>query len=118
MRSRTRRLRGRTRSDRRRAIAIFVALVVVFQSATLIETATAAPTVPAAPTSPSAAPGNAQATVKWIAPANNGSAITAYVVTPFVGSTAQPARTFNSAATTETVTGLTNTSVYTFKVAA
>ena len=56
----------------------------------------------------------------WTAPASNGgSAITGYVVTPYLdGTTAQTAQTFNSTATTETVTGLTNGGKYTFKVAA
>ena len=53
-------------------------------------------------------PGNGSATVSWMAPANNGSTITGYVVTPYVGTVAQPARTFNSTATSQTITGLTN----------
>jgi hypothetical protein len=40
------------------------------------------------------------------------------VVTPYVGTTAQTATTFNSTATSQTVTGLTNGTTYTFKVAA
>jgi hypothetical protein len=56
--------------------------------------------------------------VKWTAPANNGSAITGYVVTPYIGATAQSPRPFGSTATTETVTGLTNATAYTFKIAA
>lgn len=76
-------------------------------------------TVPGAPTGVTATGGNAQATVSWTAPVSNGgSAITAYVVTPYVGSTAQTATTFNSTATTQTVTGLTNGTIYTFTVAA
>ena len=42
----------------------------------------------------------------------------AYVVTPYIGFIVQPARTFNSAATSQTITGLTNATTYTFKVAA
>jgi len=73
---------------------------------------------PSAPGKPSVAPGLAQVRVTWVAPANNGSPINGYVVTPFVGSKAQPARTFNSTATTETIMGLTNARTYTFRVAA
>ncbi|MDQ1385944.1 MAG: large repetitive protein [Actinomycetota bacterium] len=50
--------------------------------------------------------------------AANGSPITSYVVTPFLAGTAQAARVFNSTATAETVTGLTNAASYTFGVAA
>ena len=39
-------------------------------------------------------------------------------MTPLVGGVAQAPRVFNSAATTETVTGLTNGTTFTFKVAA
>jgi hypothetical protein len=87
-------------------------------------TTTVAPphSVPKAPTSPSALPWNAQATVKWVAPSDDnggpGSEVSGYVVTPYVGSTAQPAQVFNSRATTEIVTGLRNGTRYTFKIAA
>ena len=62
--------------------------------------------------------GNASASVSWVAPADNGSPITGYVVTPYVGTAAQPATTFASTATTQVVTGLTNGTTYTFRVAA
>jgi fibronectin type 3 domain-containing protein len=73
---------------------------------------------PGVPTAVTAAPGNGQAVVKWTAPASNGLAITGYTVTPFIGGIAQSPRVFNSAATTETVTGLTNGTTFTFKVTA
>jgi hypothetical protein len=75
-------------------------------------------TVPGAPTIGTATAGNSQATVTWTAPTVTGGApVTGYVVTPYIGGTAQTAQTFNSTALTEAVTGLTNTA-YTFKVAA
>ncbi len=73
---------------------------------------------PLAPTAVSATAGNANAVVKWVAPGNNGAAVTAYVVTPYLAGVAQPVRTYASPATTQTVTGLANAKTYTFRVAA
>ena len=73
---------------------------------------------PSVPAVPKTAPGNRQARLNWVAPANGGSPITGYVVTPFIGKTAQAPRTFKSAALIEIVTGLTNGTTYTFRVAA
>ena len=77
-------------------------------------------TAPSAPKSVTAVAGSTNATVHWIAPPiNGGPTATGYVVTPYLnGITAQPARTFNTTATTDVVSGLTNTKAYTFKVAA
>ena len=62
------------------------------------------------------------ASVSWQAPLNFPG-ITGYVVTPYIGSTAQTSQTFTApalslAAVRETVTGLTNGTTYTFTVAA
>ncbi|MGO9180446.1 MAG: Ig-like domain repeat protein [Candidatus Limnocylindrales bacterium] len=76
-------------------------------------------TVPGAPTGLAATAGNAQVSLSWTAPSSNGgAAITGFVVTPYVGTTVQTTQTFTSTATTEIATGLTNGTIYTFKVAA
>jgi hypothetical protein len=76
-------------------------------------------TVPGAPSPVFAVPyPNASAKVIWRAPASGGSAISGYVITPYNGAVAQPARTFNSAKTTEMVTGLQNGKTYQFTVTA
>ena len=76
------------------------------------------PGAPGAPTGVSATAGNTTADVTWTAPAyDGGSAITGYVVTPYIGSTPQAA-TNVGVVTAKTITGLTNGITYTFKVAA
>ncbi|WP_437773800.1 fibronectin type III domain-containing protein [Arthrobacter sp. KNU40] len=83
-------------------------------------TVAAAPTAPAAPTGVTATAGNASASVSWTAPANGGSPITSYAVTPTSGGTslAPVTVTGNPPSTTATVTGLTNGAAYTFTVTA
>ena len=74
--------------------------------------------LPTAPTGVNASANRGQATVQWTAPAHDGgSAITGYVVTPYKAGVAQPAWVFASTATAQTITGLTNGTLYTFKVA-
>jgi hypothetical protein len=64
-------------------------------------------TAPFAPTARTASPGNQQATVTWLAPlSDGGSPITTYRITPYENGVAQTSRTFNTTATTETITGL------------
>ena len=71
-------------------------------------------TVPDAPTGVTASAGNTTAFVTWNAPANGGSAITGYTVTP---SGLAPV-VLNGAATSVNITGLTDGTSYTFTVAA
>jgi hypothetical protein len=79
-----------------------------------------APAVPAVPANVTATAGNQSATVSWTAPANGGSPITMYTVTPYLSGVAQPPTQVAGSppATTATVTGLTNGSSYTFTISA
>ena len=86
------------------------------QSASTAELTVGAPT---APTAVTATAGVTSATLKWTAPSsNNGSPVTGYIVTPYLAGVAQASHTFNSTATTATVTGLTTAKTYSFTVAA
>ena len=73
---------------------------------------------PASPTTPTATAGVTGATVTWVAPTANGSAITGYVVTPYLAGAAQTPVSFDASTTTRTLTGLTAASSYTFTVVA
>ena len=78
-----------------------------------------AATPPSAPTGVTASPASSQALVSWTAPSSNGSPITSYTITPYIGTQAQTPVPLNSGtATAATVTGLTNGTTYTFTVAA
>ena len=74
---------------------------------------------PGTVTNVSATAGQAAATVSWSAPASGGPP-TSYKVTPYIGSTAQTAKTITGSppATSTTVTGLTPGQAYTFTVQA
>jgi hypothetical protein len=73
---------------------------------------------PDSPSGVSATAAHQSATVHWAAPGNNGRPIVSYIVTSFIGSVAKAEHVFNSAATTQTIHGLTSGKTYSFKVAA
>ena len=100
-------------------LAVLVALPLVGLEGMIAAQPAGAAAVPGAPRSVSVVPQNQGAKVSWKAPlSNGGSPITAYVITPYLGTVAQPARTFLSAKTTQIVNGLKNGKSYAFKVAA
>ena len=75
-------------------------------------------TVPGPPTAVTATAGNAQVSVAFIAPANNGgTAITNYSIIPYILGVAQTP-ILNVTSSPFTITGLTNTTAYTFTVMA
>src|SRR5712691_9772616 len=74
--------------------------------------------LPWSPTNVSATAGQNQVTVSWTAPTFNGSGITGYVVTPQVGSNLRTPTTFNSTATSQTISNLSGGTSYTFSVSA
>jgi N,N-dimethylformamidase beta subunit-like, C-terminal/Domain of unknown function (DUF4082)/Fibronectin type III domain len=74
---------------------------------------------PGTVTGVSATAGPASATVNWSAPTSGGP-VRSYKITPYIGSTAQTAKTITGSppATSTTVSGLTNGTAYTFSVQA
>lgn len=81
--------------------------------------ATATPsTVPATPEAPSVQAASGQVLLTWTPPADNGSDIIGYQVTPWSNGTSGTPVDFGSPATTESVSGLTNGTAYAFTVAA
>ena len=78
--------------------------------------------VPATPVAPTATAGNTQATISWVAPANNGAAIDYYTVTQSTTSggtySATSASCTQKNALTCIATGLTNGTTYYFKIVA
>lgn len=78
-----------------------------------------AATVPGAPTIGVAVAGFQTATVSWTAPVSDGGApVTGYVVTPYVGYFPLPSVTMGFPGTSRTFTGLTNGTIYRFRVRA
>jgi hypothetical protein len=80
---------------------------------------TGVPERPGRPRAVAATAGNASAQVTWAAPASDtGVPVTGYAVTPYINGVAQTKQTFNSTATTQVATGLTNGALYAFRVSA
>lgn len=93
--------------------------VSVGQTTPNINDAMGAPQVPSAPGTPSGVAEPSAVSLSWSAPSSHGgSAITTYVVTPYVAGVAQPPVRTGSSLTSYTVTGLTDGTQYTFTVAA
>jgi Domain of unknown function (DUF1929)/Fibronectin type III domain/Glyoxal oxidase N-terminus len=78
------------------------------------------PTAPAAPSAVTAAAGNGSASVAWTAPADGGSPITSYTITPYAAGIPQAATIVSGSppATSATIMGLANGTSYTFTVSA
>jgi hypothetical protein len=77
------------------------------------------PSAPSAPIGVTATPATGQALVAWTPPNSNGSTITGYTITPYIGTTAQtPVQVGNGSATSGVVSALTNGVQYTFVVTA
>jgi hypothetical protein len=77
------------------------------------------PSTPEAPSGVSAIPATRQALISWNEPlGNGGSPITGYKVTPYIGGEAQTPVSVGASASSVVVTGLTNATSYTFRVAA
>ncbi|MBT2226559.1 S-layer family protein [Nonomuraea sp. NEAU-A123] len=74
--------------------------------------------VPGQPTITAATAGDSSATLTWTAPADGGSPITGYIITPYIGAVAQTPQSFTGTGTTQTATGLTPGVAYTFTVTA
>ena len=79
----------------------------------------ASTTAPLAPTNVTAIGGSSSAQVSWNAPSDDGGTpITGYSVTPFLAGQAQTPVHVGGAATSATVSGLSDGTTYTFKVTA
>jgi hypothetical protein len=80
----------------------------------------APPSVPAAPGNVTATAGDKTVIVSWTAPANGGSPITSYTVTPYIGASAQTPTVIAGTppAASANITGLTDGTAYTFTVSA
>lgn len=84
-----------------------------------VQVATPPPTVPGSPTGVGGTARYQSVVLNWTAPSNvGGSPITSYQITPYANGTAQTPINTGSTDTSDTVTGLTVGTPYTFTVAA
>ena len=72
----------------------------------------------ATPVAPVATAGITSASLTWAAPAANGSSLTQYVVTPYLGGVAQATQAFGPGTTSTTFSGLAAGGSWTYTVAA
>ena len=71
-------------------------------------------TVASAPTAVNGAAGDSSVVLSWSAPSSDGGdPVTGYIVTPYIGASAQTPSVFASTATAQTIGGLTNGTAYT-----
>jgi len=82
------------------------------------QTVNVSATAPGAPTIGTATGGNSSATVTWTAPPANGSPITGYTVTTYLGGAAVGTTPAGTSVHSIVITGLTNGQSYTFTVTA
>ncbi len=97
------------------ASTIWLAATVVLKAGS-----SGAATAPGAPTGVAATAGNGSATLTWTAPADGGSPVTSYTITPYTDGVAGAPTVVTGAppAAAATLTGLTNAVPHTFTVSA
>src|SRR5690349_3233742 len=110
--------RNQARSPQARIAVVAILVMVSFAVTSMHSASEAATGVPSGPWFVAASPGNTRVFVSWGSPASDGgSAITHYVITPYLGQTALPAKTVG-VVKQATIDGLTNGKQYKFRVAA
>ena len=101
------------------SIRMFAAAALASAWAAVPYSASAVPTAPDMPTGVTAIAGVDSGTISWTAPSDGGDPITSYVVTPYIGSTAQtPEITTDTIDTMIILVGLTAGTSYTATVTA
>jgi len=110
--------RNQARSPQTRVAVVAILVMVSFAVTGMRSASEAATGVPSGPCFVAASPGNTRVFVSWGSSASDGgSAITHYVITPYLEQTALPAKTVG-VVKEATIDGLTNGKQYRFRVAA